>query len=113
MKLVRTDFDQHIRTLLVNVAPAPIRPKITAALSAGPDLGGRARVEQHFGEEYDLATSRAADLADWLDRMMTAHRKTPGLLDWLNFTGFGNDFRLIAAFYEWSQMDRRPSLTVH
>lgn len=105
--LVDSAADAAFRKALMDGVPPQLRSKMMEALSA--DLQPNATramkaARRHFGKEADQVFALAAELAAELHRFLERQFGIQGLLDWLTVTGLGNDYRMIAVFYEWAGM---------
>jgi hypothetical protein len=96
--------DAAFRKALMAGVPIPLRSKMQEALAATPNKGAAAHSKRYFGEESDQAFAAAAELAAELHRFLNKQYRLDGLLEWLTATGYGNDYRMIKVFYEWSKL---------
>lgn len=106
--------DEAFRKALLDGIPVSLRAKMKGALSIIPDKGALAHSQRYFGAELPMITGRTAPLIFALNRYLTEQLQLPGLYDWLNVTGYGNDYRMIKAFDAWAQLPlRKPKLIVN
>lgn len=96
--------DEAFRKALLDGVPPVLRGKMIEALAATPDAGSAAHSRRYFGSELAAITARTDPLLFQLNRYLTERLKLPGLYDWLNVTGYGNDYRMIKVFKAWSEM---------
>ncbi len=104
-------IDDHYRRQLCYWAAIAggesLRTEVYTALQDGPSKGGRPEVERYFGPGYqDLISARVAPLIEYLE---FCDKGGPGLMKWLDRTGFGNDLGLIKAMLRWAGL-RGPIL---
>lgn len=105
---IRSDVDAAFRNALMSGVPASLRVKMMEALSAQVQPNARRAMREarkYFGDEADEAFASAAALASELHRYLEGKFQLRGLLDWLTVTGYGNDYRMIKVFYEWSKLE--------
>lgn len=96
--------DEAFRHALLNGVPTVLRPKMLEALAAVPDAGARAHSVRYFKGELDAICEQTHPLLFELNRFLSARFQLHGLFDWLNATGYGNDYRMIEVFKAWSEM---------
>lgn len=111
---ISTPHDAAFRKALMAGVPPSLRGKMQQALAATPQKNAPAHAKRYFGEESDKVFAHAGELAQVLHRFLADRYQLVGLLDWLTATGYGNDYRMIKVFYEWSQMpaDTKPQVIV-
>ena len=98
--------DEAFRTALRNGVPASLRSKMDEALAATPGKGARAHSVRYFGEELLAITERFAPLMFQLNKTLTEAFNLPGLYDWMDLTGYGNDYRMIKVMAAWAELIR-------
>lgn len=101
---IDTVTDEWFRRMLKEGGPTnEVRAKFRAALNGRyPHADARAFSEKHFGKENLV---RIVAHVDPLIRGLEGYFQQQGrrgLTEWLNITGFGNDYRLIEAFEAWA-----------
>lgn len=101
---IETGKDWAFREALLRGAPENIRPKIKQALARTPKANAAAYSWEYFGAELDAILARCQPLIDELEVFMHEYLKLPGFMQWLNVTGYGNDYLMIKAFAAWSEM---------
>lgn len=109
--LVPASTDAAFRKALMDGVPPQLRGKMVAALSAQLQPNARRaqrEARRHFGKEASAIFVDASELASELHRFLRANFGLDGLLDWLDATGYGNDYRMIGVFAEWARMASRP-----
>lgn len=96
--------DEWFRRMLKEGGPTQaIRAKFAAALNGRhPHADARQFSERHFGADNLKRIALHCDpliqaLDAWYEKQ--GHR---GFTEWLNATGFGNDYKLIIAFEAWA-----------
>ena len=101
---IDTASDEWFRRMLKEGGPTQtIRAKFAAALNGRyPHADARQFSERHYGAENLKRIVAHCDpliraLEAWYEKQ--GHR---GFIDWLNITGWGNDYKLIAAFEAWA-----------
>lgn len=104
MVLIDAASEEYFRRMLKEGGPTQaIRAKFAAALNGRfPHADARQFSERHFGADNLQRIALHCDpliraLDAWYERH--GHR---GLTEWLNATGWGNDYKLIAAFEAWA-----------
>lgn len=105
--LIPAPVDAAFRKALLAGVPPQLRAKMAEALSAQLQPNARRaqrEARRHFGKEADAIFADAADLASYLHRYLAGQFQLAGLLDWLDATGYGNDYRMIKVFAEWARM---------
>jgi hypothetical protein len=109
---ISAPHDAAFRKALMAGVPPSLRSKMQIALAATPGKGAAQHARRYFADEADKVFSEAQDLAQVLHRFLAEKYQLVGLLDWLTATGYGNDYRMIRVFYEWSQMpaDTKPQI---
>lgn len=102
--------DAAFRKALTDGVPASLRGKMREALAATPDSGARQHSERYFGGAAELRATveQIAPLLMELNSFLTRSLHLPGLFDWLDVTGYGNDYRMIKVFKAWSEMKLTP-----
>lgn len=102
---IEAKYDEAIRKALLAGPPtAALQAKMKMALAAQPKSGDRAHSIRYFGLEYGTTAKKAADLAAVLHQFLGDHFGLPGLLDWLDATGYGNHYEMIKVFKEWAEL---------
>lgn len=111
---ISAPHDAAFRKALMAGVPVSLRKKMQEALAAMPRKNARGHAMRYFGEEADKVFGHAGELAQVLHRFLADRFQLVGLLDWLTATGYGNDYRMIKVFYEWSQMpaETKPQVIV-
>jgi hypothetical protein len=107
---VDAQVDAAFRQALMDGVPPNLRAKMREALAATPDKGAMRHSIRYFGDELEDIKRRIAPLIIQLNKTLSESFRLPGLFDWLNATNFGNDYRMIKVFKDWSDMvlsDRR------
>lgn len=104
--LVHVDavVDAAFRKALLDGVPSNLRPKMVEALAAIPNARTRRHSINYFGDELPAIKEQIAPLMFQLNRLLTESFRLPGLYDWLDVTGLGNDYRMIKVFKAWSEM---------
>jgi hypothetical protein len=115
--LVHVDrvIDAAFRQALLDGIPVSLRPKMREALAVIPDSRSRVHTQRYFGDELPEIMERIAPLLLELNKLLSERFNLPGLYDWLDVTGFGNDYRMVKAFDAWAQMKfpEKPALVVN
>lgn len=104
INLVDRGADWAFREALLRGAPDTIRPKIRAALDRVPKANAAAYSKQYFGAELPAILKHTQPLIDELHVYFHQYLLLPGFMQWLSVTGYGNDYLMIKAFAEWSEM---------
>jgi len=98
--------DAAFRKALLDGVPPSLLPKMREALAAIPDKGSAAHSMRYFGAELAAIKERIGPLLIELNHVLTRSFRLPGLFDWLDATGFGNDYRMIKVLAAWSDLVR-------
>jgi hypothetical protein len=104
---IERSFDEACRRALMDGVPPSLRLQMVTALSAQPlpnAFRAQKEARKHFGKEADAIFRDAAALAAELHRFVQRRFALDGLLDWLDATGYGNDYRMIKVFAEWARL---------
>lgn len=111
---IDTAHDAAFRKALLAGVSVSLRGKMREALAATPQKGAAGHAKRYFGDEADKVFGEAAELAQVLHRFLQKQFGLDGLIDWLDAAGYGNDYRMIKVFYEWSKVppDTRPKIIV-
>jgi hypothetical protein len=104
INLIEQGADWAFREALLRGAPESVRRELRHALSRVPQANAAAYSRQYFGEELTAILERCQPLIDELHVFMHEFLKLPGFIQWLNATGYGNDYLMIKAFAAWSEM---------
>jgi hypothetical protein len=107
---VDRQVDGAFRKALMDGVPVPLRSKMKDALAATPDRNTRAHCRRYFAGEFEAVIARIAPLLIELNRYLSEQRALPGLFDWLEITGLGDDYRMVKAFDAWAQLKDAPKL---
>jgi hypothetical protein len=110
---VDAKVDAAFRKALMAGVPPQIRSKMREALTATPGANAMKHSVKYFGGPQRIAEvkNRIAPLLVQFNEMLTESFALPGIFDWLEVTGFGNDYRMIKAFLAWAEMANLPSLS--
>ena len=103
--LVQIDaaHDRAFRKALLAGAPTTLRAKMFDALQELPGPGARAKSESYFGDELPDIADKIRPLLIELNKRLIETFNLHGLFDWLDATGFGNHWKMIKVFKEWSE----------
>ena len=103
--------DEAFRKALMDGIPPVLRGKMREALAAIPDKGSMAHAVRYFGGPEKIADikNQIAPMIVELDKFLKNSRNLPGLFDWLDVTGLGNDYRMIKVFIAWSEFELSKS----
>lgn len=104
--------DEAFRKALMDGIPPQLRSKMHEALSVIPNERSKAHSERYFGKELPAIKSQIAPLVIDLNRVLAERFNLPGLFDWLDVTGYGNEYRMIKVFHAWSEMILSPAKPV-
>lgn len=104
MTLIERDHDTAFRRALMDGCPPQIRSKMHEALAVLPLPGAAAHSKRYFGAELDSILKRTAPLIDELDVHLLTRCHLTGFKNWLQLTGFANDYRMIKAIAAWADM---------
>jgi hypothetical protein len=109
---VDAKVDAAFRKALMDGVPPQIRSKMREALAATPGAHAMEHSIRYFGGQAGISDvkNRIALLLVEFNRLLTESFALPGIFDWLEVTGFGNDYRMIKAFLAWAEMAKTPSL---
>lgn len=109
---VDAKVDAAFRKALTDGVPPQLRGKMREALAATPGADAMNHAIRYFGGPEKIADikNRIAPLLLEFNRMCTESFALSGLFDWLEVTGFGNDYRMIKAFLAWAEMVNAPSI---
>jgi hypothetical protein len=100
---VDRSVDEAFRKALMDGVPPQLRGKMQEALSAIPNERSKAHAERYFGAELPAIKNQIAPLIIELNKVLGERFNLPGLFDWLEITGYGNEYRMIKAFHAWSE----------
>lgn len=103
---IDTAHDAAFRKALMAGVPISLRGKMQEALAATPQpaVKAKAHSRRYFGAEAEAVFRDATALVDELHRFLKNRFGLDGLIDWLDAVGYGNDYRMIKVFYEWSKV---------
>jgi hypothetical protein len=105
LNLIDQGADWAFREALLRGAPPPtVRPLMKQALDRIPKANAAAYSRQYFGKELPEILARCQPLIDELHVFFHQYLKLPGFMQWLNATGYGNDYLMIKAFAAWSEL---------
>lgn len=95
--------DQAYRRALMNGCPVPVRGKMQEALAQTPHAGSRAHSLRYFGKEMPAIQQQVAPLIDELHWFLHHDLNLPQFKQWLQATGYANEYRMIKAMVAWAE----------
>ena len=98
--------DEAFRKALMDGVPVSLRSKMREALAAIPNAQTRAHTKRYFGAELPTIIERIGPLLIQLNRVCSESFNLPGLFEWLEVTGLGDDYRMVKVFDAWAQLKR-------
>lgn len=101
---IAAEEDKAFRTFLLVASPESVGKMLREVLTAGPMPNGAQRASDYYGLDLHDVLLRTVAVVDEIEWLM------PGFKKWLDATGFGNDYRMIAAFAKWADMESRGEL---
>lgn len=103
MNWIDPQSDAAFRRALIEGCPPSVRAKMKEALAATPQAGSAAHSTRYFGKELPEIQARVAPLIDELHWFLHHDKGMPDFKQWLAFTGFANEYRMIKAFVAWAE----------
>lgn len=100
---VEASADAAFRKALMDGCPVPVRPNMQEALAATPPKNARGHSFRYFGDELPSILERVSPLIDELHWFLHHDRNLPNFKQWLQVTGYGDDYRMIKAMAAWAE----------
>jgi hypothetical protein len=109
---VDAKIDATFKKALRDGVPTPLRAKMNEALSSIPPANARDHSVRYFGGPQAVSNmlNVIGPLLIELNRYLTESRSLPGIFDWLEVTGLGNDYRMLKVLLAWAEMGAGPNL---